>query len=140
MELHLLWIFLAGLGAFVVYMVIGTILFVALPGMKVEFKKFPGVYRGEEDMKRTMPFALLSVFVSTQVLALLYAHLAAWGSGLVQGLCFGVMIGLFVLSSNVLHNYVILNIGWRLTWQSGIAYFAEWLAAGITIGLIYRPT
>lgn len=138
MELHLLWMFLAGLGAFVAYMVIGTILFVALPGMKAEFKKHPGVYRDETEMKRTMPFALLSVFVSTQVLALLYAHMGTWGSGLVQGLCFGVMVGVFVLSSNVLHNYVILNIGWRLTWQSGIAYFFEWVAAGITIGLIYR--
>jgi hypothetical protein len=138
MELHLLWVFLAGLGAFVVYMAIGTILFVALPGMKVEFKKYPGVYRGEEDMKKTMPFAMLSVFVSTQVLALLYAHMTTWGTGLIQGLCFGVMIGVFVLSSNVLHNYVILNIGFKLTWQSGIAYFCEWVMAGITIGLIYH--
>jgi hypothetical protein len=39
----------------------------------------------------------------------------------------------------VIHNYVNLNIGLKLTLQQGIAYSVEWLVVGIVIGLIYRP-
>jgi hypothetical protein len=41
--------------------------------------------------------------------------------------------------SFVMHNYVNLNIGWKLTAEQAIAYFVEWLAVGIVIGTIYRP-
>jgi hypothetical protein len=39
----------------------------------------------------------------------------------------------------VVHNYVNLNIGMKLTLEQSVAYFVEWLVAGIVIGLIYRP-
>jgi hypothetical protein len=41
--------------------------------------------------------------------------------------------------SFVLHNYVNLNIGLRITVASAIAYFIEWTVVGIVIGVIYRP-
>jgi hypothetical protein len=37
------------------------------------------------------------------------------------------------------NNYVNLNIGLALTIQQAIAYFVEWVVAGIAIGLLYRP-
>jgi hypothetical protein len=40
----------------------------------------------------------------------------------------------------VLHNYVNLNIGLKLTLQQCALYFLEWLVVGIAIGLIYRPS
>jgi hypothetical protein len=39
----------------------------------------------------------------------------------------------------VVHNYVNLNIGLKLTLQQAAAYFVEWLVVGTVIGLIYRP-
>jgi hypothetical protein len=39
----------------------------------------------------------------------------------------------------VVHNYVNLNIGLKLTLQQGAAYFVEWAVTGIVVGLIYRP-
>lgn len=39
----------------------------------------------------------------------------------------------------MVHNYVNLNIGLRLTIQQSVAYFIEWVVAGIAIGLLYRP-
>jgi hypothetical protein len=39
----------------------------------------------------------------------------------------------------VVHNWVNLNIGLTLTVQQAVAYFIEWVALGIVIGLIYQP-
>jgi hypothetical protein len=139
MEIHLLKAFLAALGAFVAYMVTGGILFAAMPWLKTEFKKYPGVYREEADLWKVMPIGMLAMFVSMLVLAVLYAYMPPLASGLVQGACFGVLIGVFALCAFVIHNHVNLKIGWALTIQSGAAYFIEWVAVGIAIGLIYRP-
>jgi len=39
----------------------------------------------------------------------------------------------------VIHNYVDLNIGLKLTLGQAVAYFVEWTVVGIVIGLIYKP-
>jgi hypothetical protein len=39
----------------------------------------------------------------------------------------------------VVHNHVNLNIGLDLTLNQAVAYFVEWVATGIVIGLTYRP-
>jgi hypothetical protein len=71
--------------------------------------------------------------------AVLYAMLYQGGSRLAEGARFGASIGVFEIGSFVVHNYVNLQIGFRLTVQQGIAYFAEWVIVGIVIGLIYQP-
>jgi hypothetical protein len=73
------------------------------------------------------------------VLAVIYAMLYRGGSGLAEGARFGALIGVFAICSFVIHNYVNLNIGLKLTVQQSVAYFIEWLAVGMVIGLIYRP-
>jgi hypothetical protein len=39
----------------------------------------------------------------------------------------------------VIHNYVNLNIGLKLTVYQGVSYFIQWLIVGTAIGLIYKP-
>ena len=39
----------------------------------------------------------------------------------------------------MIHNYVKLNIGLKLTLGQAVAYFVEWTVVGIVIGLIYKP-
>jgi len=56
-----------------------------------------------------------------------------------EGARFGALIGLFAIGSFVVHNYVNLQIGLKLTVQQGMAYLAEWVIVGVVIGLIYRP-
>jgi len=138
MEIHILRVFLAGLGAFVAYMAIGSILFAGMGWLKDAFKKYPNVYREEVELMKLMPLGMLAMFVSMLVLALLYAHLPPLASGWVQGTCFGVLIATFVLCGFVIHNHVNLRVGWKLTIGSGTAYFIEWTVAGMAIGLIYN--
>jgi|SRR5277367_982605 len=131
-------IFLAAVGAFVAYFVLGGVMFGVLPILKNEFMKYPAVYRSQEGIKSTMPFGMLAMFVAMSVLAILYAMLYQGGSGLTEGARFGALIGVFAICSFVIHNYVNLNVGVKLTIQQSVAYFIEWLVVGIVIGLIYR--
>lgn len=61
------------------------------------------------------------------------------GSPVASGAKFGALIGLFAVCAFVIHNYVNLNIGLRLTIGQAVAYFVEWLVVGIVIGAVYRP-
>jgi hypothetical protein len=139
MELHLLRVFLAALGAFVAYMAMGFALFAALPAMKGEFMKYPNVYRDEASMMKLMPMGMVAIFVSILAVAMLYALMYRGGPWWIWGLHLGGLVGVFALGTFVIHNHVNLRIGWKLTVLQGIAYFVQWVVVGIIISLIYRP-
>jgi uncharacterized membrane protein len=82
---------------------------------------------------------MVAMFVAMLALATIYALLCHGGSGVAKGARFGALIGVFVIGSFVVHNYVNLNIGPKLTLEQAVAYFVEWLVVGIVIGLVYRP-
>jgi hypothetical protein len=132
-------IFPAAFGAFAAYFVLGGLLFALLPSMKDEYMKYPAVYRSQEGMKKTMPLAMIATFVAIFVLAVIYALLYQGGSGLAEGARFGSLIGVFAICTFAIHNYVILNIGIKITLQQSVAYFLQWVVVGMVIGLIYRP-
>lgn len=129
---------IAAVAAFVIYFAIGGLAFTSA-AVKSEFLKYPAVYRSQEGIKSVMPAGMAAMFVAMLVLATLYAMLYRGGSGLAEGLRFGALIGVFAVCSFVIHNYVNLNIGLKLTVQQSIAYFIEWVAVGAVIGLIYKP-
>ena len=130
---------LASVAALVAYMALGGLLFAVIPSLKTEFGKYPAVYRSQQGQMSHMPTGMAAMLLSMVVLAVLYAKLYTPGSGLVQGAVFGVLIGLYAVGSFVLHNYVNLNIGLKITIQSAMVYLVEWTVVGTVIGLIYRP-
>jgi hypothetical protein len=79
------------------------------------------------------------MFIGILMLAILYAMIHRGGSGFVEGALFGTLIGIFSICAFVIHNYVNLNIGLKLSLEQAIAYLIEWITVGIAIGLIYRP-
>jgi len=130
---------LASVAAFAAYMVLGGLIFGAMPSLRAEFLKYPNVYRSQQGQMSHMPTGAVAMLLSMVVLAVLYAKMFKSGSGVVEGATFGALIGLYAIGSFVLHNYVNLNIGLRITVVSAIAYFVEWTVAGIVIGLVYKP-
>jgi hypothetical protein len=128
---------LAGLGAFVVYFVLGFLLF-ALSPLANEYRQFPAVYRTPESMKRVAPLGMLAMLLAMIALAAVYALTYQPGNAVGAGARFGALIGVFALGSFVIHNYVNLNISLRLTVGQAIAYFVQWIVAGIVISAIYR--
>ena len=129
----------ASLGTFVAYFIVGGLAFGLLPSLKSEFLKYPNVYRSQDGFKSAMPLGMAFMLLAIVALVILYAMQYQDGSGLAQGTRFGALIGVFAVGSFVVHNYVNLQIGSKLTVQQGIAYFVEWLIVGLVIGLIYRP-
>ena len=145
--MNFLRIFLAALGAFVAYFVLGGLMFGASPVMRNEFAKFPAVYRDKKGQMSHMPWGMAAMFIAILALAVLYALIYKGASGMPvgaqagaeSGAKFGALIGVFALGSFVIHNYVNLNIGGKLTIQQAIAYFIQWVVVGVVIGIIYRP-
>ena len=130
---------LAAMGALVAYFVLGGLSFVLLPSLKDEFLNYPAVYRYPQAIKSVMPVGMAAMFVAMVVLAVLYAMLYRGGSAVAEGARLGALIGIFAICAFVVHNYVNLNIGSKLTLEQSIAYFVEWVVTGIVVGLIYRP-
>jgi hypothetical protein len=137
--MNVLRLALAVLGGFVAFIVLGGLMFQVIPALKAEFLKYPAVYRDQNGQMSHMPVGMAGMPVSMVALAVLYTLVYRGGSGLVEGARFGALIWLFFLGSFILHNYVNLNIGARITVYSGIAYLIQWTVVGVVIGLIYKP-
>ena len=128
---------LAALAALVAYFIVGGIFF-AIPALRAEFAKYPAVFRTGEAINAVMAVGVLGILLAIGAAAAIFARMHPTGAGLDAGLKFGVLLALFQLGSLVLHNYMNLNIGWRLSALQGIAYSAEWIVVGVVISMVYR--
>jgi hypothetical protein len=131
---------LAALGAFVAYFLVGGLAFAVVPSLRTEFLKYPAIYRTQEGQISHMPVGIAAMFVAIVALVVIYAMLYQSGYGIAEGARFGALIGIFAIGAFVVHNYVNLNVGLKLTAQQSVAYFVEWVVVGIVISLIYRPS
>ena len=102
------------------------------------FSRYAAVYRPADDMSH-MPVLVASIFVGTLAAAYIYAKGYEGGSGLVEGLRFGVLMGLLLGSYMAGVNYGILRIGKRMALTYGIGWLGEWVLVGLVIGLVYKP-
>jgi hypothetical protein len=130
---------LASLGGFITYFLLGGLMFAVMPTLRSEFQKYPAVYRDQQGQMSHMPAGMAAMFVAIVAIAVIYALTYQSGFGALEGARFGALIGIFAIGSFVVHNHVNLNIGLRLTIGQSIAYFIEWLAVGVVMGLIYKP-
>jgi hypothetical protein len=130
-------IFLAALAAFFAYFVSGF-LAVGL-FLKDAYRPYSAIYRSEQEIMKVFPIGMVATFIALFVLAMIYAKGYEGGSGLVEGARFGALIGIFSDCMFVLHNYVNLNIGLKLTIEQAVAFFFEWIVVCIVIGLVYKP-
>src|SRR5437868_14794184 len=130
---------LAALGGLVASFAFGSLVFWLVPGLIKEGHKYPAVFRPKEQMMTLMPIGIVATFLSILVVAIIFAMMHHGGSGAAEGARFGVLIGAFVVCAFVLHNYVNLNLGLKLTLMQAAAYFIQWTIVAIVIGLIYKP-
>ena len=130
---------LAALEGTVASFAFGFLVFWLAPGLIKEGHKYPDVFRPKEKMMAIMPITLVSTFMAILVVAIIFATIHPGQSGAAGGARFGVLIGIFVVCAFVLHNYVNLNIGLKLTLMQAVTYFFQWTIIGIVIGLIYKP-
>jgi hypothetical protein len=132
---------LATVGGIVAYFATGGAIFGLVPQMVSEFEKHSALYRPREGGDPApMVAGMVALLVAIFVVTVLYTMLPQGGSGVAQGARFGALIGLFVVCAFVLHNYMLLNIGLRLTLMQAAAYFIQWAVVGTVIGWLYKPS
>jgi hypothetical protein len=104
-----------------------------------EFGRYPGVYRPNDTGPSYLPLMFVGIFAAMIAVAFIYAKGYEGGPGVVEGLRFGVLVGVFVIGYVAGVNYAILNISGRLALLMAAAGFIEWLAACAVIGAVYKP-
>jgi len=129
---------LAALGGTVASFAFGSLVFVLVPALINEARKYPAVFRPREEMNSVMPIGFVASFIAILVVAIIFAMIHHGGSGIMEGARLGVLVGIFAVC-NVLHNYMNFNIGLKLALGQAAAYFFQWIIVGIVIGLIYKP-
>jgi uncharacterized protein YneF (UPF0154 family) len=135
--MNLTRIALASVAALVAYFIVGGIFF-AIPAMREEFTKYPTIYRTGEALNSVMAIGMFGILLAIVAAAVIFALMYPTGAGIGAGLKFGVILAILQLGSFVLHNHMLLNIGWRISAVQGITYTAEWIAVGAVISLVYR--
>src|SRR5580692_6432939 len=101
-------IVLAALAATVVDAVYGFIVYGNL--LTSQFERFPGVYRPAATQGAYMPFLFGGVFLAMLAAAFIYAKGYEGGSGIAEGIRFGMLIGLVEIGYSVMVSYAITNI------------------------------
>ena len=104
-----------------------------------QFALYPGVYRPIESQGAYMPALFGGILIAMFAAAYIYAKGYEGGSGMQEGLRFGVCVGFLALGYVGLVNYAVLNLGRRLAGSMALAGLFEWVIAGIVIGAIYKP-
>ena len=128
---------LAGLAGAVAYFVCGGVISGQL--IAKEYKPYESVYRSREAIMHYFPMGVAATFIAIIILAAIYAKGYEGGSGALEGLRFGALIGIFIVFAVVADEYVTLNIGARLAAFMALGRFIGWLVTGLAIGLVYKP-
>ena len=128
---------IAAVAAWVVDSIYGFLVF----GMALqsEFARYPGVFRSFNQVNSMLPLMFGATLVGTLVVAYIFAKGHEGGSGLQEGLRFGIVFATFGLFMISIPNYVVLNYGRRLALYSAVGAFIELMLMGVVLGLIYKP-
>ena len=106
--------------------------------MARQFAGFPAVFRSADAGAAYLPAMFCGILIAMFAVSYIYAKGYEGRSGAVEGLRFGLLIGIFNAGYVVGTDYGILNIGRRLALQMAVAGLFEWLLVGATIGLVYK--
>lgn len=111
-------------------------------GFTWHFNFFPGVYAQLGIYNREppiIPLGFSSMAIQGLILAYLYPRFYRGGRPAVQGIRFGLIMGLFLFSVSTLANAAKIEVSSMSTWLSIQAAFhvIQFVVAGAGIGLVY---
>jgi hypothetical protein len=98
-----------------------------------QFAKYPGVYRPAEEQMPYLAPLFCGIFVAMLAASYIYAKGYDGGSGLAEGMRFGIVVGLLIVG------YATMNVGPRHSGLLAVTALVEWVIAGVVIGLVYKP-
>jgi len=108
--------------------------------IREDFAPSAALYRTSDLQMKYMPFGLLGVLVALLSATVIYAGWCGVTSGATQGLKFGLLMGLFTACIHAISNLVTMNMDLKLGLEISVSTFVGWVLAGVTIGLVYKPS
>jgi hypothetical protein len=114
------------------YAVYGTLL-------TSEFARYPNLFRPMDVQGSFLPMMFAAFLVGMFAIAWIYAKGYEGGNGIQEGMRFGFLVAVFVITYVVVGNYAVMNIGRRISAYLALAALVEWLIVGMTIGAVYKP-
>jgi len=128
---------MAAVAAWIVDAVYGFCVYGML--LKSEFARYPDIYRPDNMQGAYMPYLFGGILIAMFAAAYIYAKGYEGGSGISEGIRFGVLMGILVVGYVCLVNYAVMNVGRHLAGAMALAGLVEWIIAGAVIGLVYKP-
>jgi len=128
---------LAVVGGFIADAVFGFLVYGML--LAHQFEEFPAVYRPMATQGKYMPILFAGILIAMAAAAYIYAKGYEGGSGMAEGVRFGMCLGVFAAGYAAIVGYSLTNINHELGLHLTIANFFEWTINGTVIGVIYRP-
>jgi hypothetical protein len=128
---------LAAVVAWIVDFAYGYVVFGVM--LANQFAAYPAVYRPMDAVMGQLPLLAVGSLVGMFVLAYIYAKGYEGGSGVAEGVRFGILVGLFLVTYVGVGNYVMMNVGRRFAAVTSLAGLVEFIIDGAVLGALYKP-
>ena len=129
---------LAAVAAWIVDTLYGVVVWMNL--MSGEMARYPEIFRPPAQMNAAMPVGIAGGLLAMFALAYIYAKGYEGGSGMAEGLRFGILLAIFNFGFFTLGIYASFNFGRLITLYAAVVGAIEMIIVGLVLGAIYRPS
>lgn len=128
---------MAAVAAWVTSIVLGffinTVLFADL------YAANQAAFRAEGDVDGALPLGFAAMLIGFLAFAYAYAKGYEGGNGAMEGLRFGLLIGVMLVGFSIVWNYILVPISGSFAIASAVDYLGEYAIYGAIVGAIYKP-
>jgi hypothetical protein len=128
---------LAAVAAWVLYLGVSFVVHGVL--LKDTYMQYAGVMRPEAQANAILPIGFGFALVGFFAFAYAYAKGYEGGSGIQEGLRFGVLVGILLCAFGSIWDYMMWPISAGLLTAWLVDFIVEFAIYGMVVGLIYRP-
>jgi hypothetical protein len=107
--------------------------------LKGLYQQHAGAMRPEADANAILPIGFVFALVGFFAFAYAYAKGYEGGSGMQEGVRFGVLVGILLCCFGAIWDYMVWPISPRLAIAWMVDFIAEFALYGMIVGMIYRP-
>jgi hypothetical protein len=128
---------IAAVAAWVVYMGVSFLVHAVL--LKDVYLQHAARMRPESEANVILPLGFVFALVGFFGFSYAYAKGYEGGSGIQEGLRFGVIVGILLVCFGTIWDYMVWPVSGRLAVSWMIDYVVEFALYGMIVGLIYKP-
>ena len=129
---------LAALAAWVVFLALGFLIHAVMLNDMWQALMRDGVARSAATGNALMPLGFGLALPGCLAFAYAYAKGYEGGPGLQEGLRFGVLVGLMIVTFGLVWNYVTFPLPSEYLTMTAVATVIEFAALGMVVGLVYK--